>query len=84
MHIRDVGMLVAQARVPVPMGMRLAGRVARRMLVLMVRIMDVRMGVLHRLVLVRVLVLADERVPTGRHVDTVFAAGQALPAGARR
>jgi dTDP-glucose pyrophosphorylase len=34
--------------------------------------------------LVRVLVFPGEHVPAGRHVDTVFAAGQALPAAARR
>lgn len=34
--------------------------------------------------LVRVLVLAGEAVPPGRYVDTLFAAGQALPAVARR
>jgi NDP-sugar pyrophosphorylase family protein len=34
--------------------------------------------------LVRVLVLAGERVPAGVHRDTVFAAGQAVPVVARR
>ncbi len=55
-QVRIVRMLVAQGFVAVPMRMRLAGRVARAVGVLVVFVVDVPMLVVRRLVDVLVLV----------------------------
>ena len=46
-HVRHVGMPVAKAPVPMPMGVGLAGRIIRAVLMLVVSIVDVPVCVLH-------------------------------------
>ena len=60
MHVRHVWVPVPHLGVTMRMGMRLSWWVAGRMLVLMVRIMDVRMTVLHRLMFVLVFMVFCE------------------------
>ena len=48
-HVRHMGMLVHEPLVAMPMRMRFAGRVIGPMSVLVVRIVHMRMAVLHRL-----------------------------------
>ena len=60
MEVWEVGMGMEHRRVPMPVRVRLAFRIAWRMLVLMVLIVHVRMFVLHRLVTVQMGVALDE------------------------
>jgi hypothetical protein len=62
-HVRDVRMFVHELLVPVPMRVRLTARVVRPMDMLMVRIMDVRMAVLLRLVHVLVVMMLGQVQP---------------------
>ena len=50
MHIRRVRMRMFETIVPVPMGMRLAYRIIRSMLMLVMLVMNVRMRVCHWIV----------------------------------
>ena len=68
MHIGHVRMLMQHGGVPVPMCMRFPSGIAGGVRVLMVLVMAVRMGVLHRGVLVFVDVILGEMQPdTERH-----------------
>ena len=62
-HVRHMRMPVPHPRMPVGMGVWLAGWIAGHVLVLMMRIMDVRMTVLHGLVLMFVLVVFGQVEP---------------------
>ena len=57
MHVRDVGMLVRHPVVTVHVRVGLARRVLRSMFVLVMCIVDVRVGVLHGLMNVFVLMV---------------------------
>ena len=59
-HVRHMRMSVPHPRVPVRMGVWLAAWIAGQVLMLMTRIMDVRMTVLHGLVLMFVLVVLGQ------------------------
>ena len=63
MQVRVVRMLVVQAPMVVAVGVRLALRVARLMAVLVVRVVDVRVLVVERLVLMGMLVPLCEVQP---------------------
>lgn len=70
-HVGQVRMLVAQARVPMPMGVRLAGGIIGPMHVLMVGIVDVAVGMLHRLMLMLVDMNFSKMKPDANgHQDT--------------
>ena len=56
MDVRVVRVVVRHGLVPVRMRVRLAGWIARRVRVPVVRIVDIQVFVLHRLVMVLVLV----------------------------
>jgi hypothetical protein len=60
MHVGYVRMRMLEPAVPVPMGMWLAGRVVRPVLVLVMDVVHVRMGMFHRLVGMLVLVVLGE------------------------
>ena len=62
-HVRQVRMLVAQARVPMRMGMRLAKRVTWPVGVLVVRIVDVGMSMIQRLMLMFVIMNLGQMEP---------------------
>ena len=67
-HVRHVGMAVPQALVTVNVRVRFTWRIAGRMLVLMMLVMNVGMGVLQRLMLMFVLVRFGEVQPhASRH-----------------
>ena len=63
MQIRVMGMPMHQWCVPVPMRMRLAGRIGQGVLMLVVRIVMMPVRVLHRLVKMLVVVLLDQVEP---------------------
>jgi len=70
MHIRHVGMHMLQRGVAMRMCMRLAGRIVRTMLVLVMGIMDVWMNMLHRLMKMFVSVMLGYVKPdTNRHQE---------------
>jgi hypothetical protein len=66
-HVRDMRVCVLQRLVAVRMGMRLARRVGRIMDVLMMLIVNVRMGMRHRLVHVLVLMPFCEMQQNAQH-----------------
>ena len=65
-HVRHVGMLVRQTVVTVRVRVGLARRILRSMLVLVMCIVDVWMGVFHRLVNVLVLMVLGQDVARRR------------------
>ena len=63
MHVRHVRMRVFQAFMTMCVGVGFSRRIIRTVLVLVMRIMNVRMGMLHRLVNVLVFVLLSQIQP---------------------
>jgi hypothetical protein len=59
-HVRQMWVTVLQALVPVGVGVRLARRIVRRMLVLVMLVVDMGVHMLHRLVNVVMLVVLCE------------------------
>ena len=57
MHVGDMWVRMAQPFMPMHVGMRFAGRITECVLMLMMRVMDVAMLMLHRLVHVCVLMM---------------------------
>ena len=66
MHVRDVRVPVFQSLVPMGVRMGLTRRVAWRMFVLMVRVVNVRVRMLHRLVHMLMFVMLRNMQP---HAD---------------
>jgi hypothetical protein len=66
MHIRDVRVAMHQSLVPMGMSVGLAGGIIGRVLMLVMRVVDVRVQVLHRLVNMFMLVMLGEMEP---HAD---------------
>ena len=56
-HVRDMSMTMPHPRMPMRVRVRFAGWIAGHVLMLVVRIVHVRMAMLHRLVLMFVLVV---------------------------
>jgi hypothetical protein len=66
MHIGNVRVLVLQALMPVAVGMGFARWIVRRMLMLVMLVMDMGVGMLHRIVNMLVLVVLGQVQP---HAD---------------
>lgn len=63
MHVRDVRVPMFQSLVPMDVRVGLARWIVRRMFVLMVRVVDVRVRMLHRLVHMVMIVMLREMQP---------------------
>ena len=60
MHVRHMGMPVPHPGMPMRVDVRFARRIARQVLVPVMRIVHVSMGVLHRLMLMLMLVMLGQ------------------------